>query len=86
MLWETKGVSRLVESIQILLRILSQMRMKVLGGLLLGLGIGIAGTLLFLQSLPPDAGSAEERADIAETALDKAEVVFACELTGHCVE
>ena len=37
--------------------------MRPLFGIVFGLGIGIAGTLLFLQSLPPKTGSDAERAD-----------------------
>lgn len=42
-------------------------------GILVGLGVGIAGTFLFMQSLPPEEGSTEERAEIAEEALRKAQ-------------
>ena len=40
---------------------------------LVGLGFGIAGTFLFLQSLPPDEGSVEDRAEEAELALARAQ-------------
>ena len=42
-------------------------------GIFVGLGVGIAGTFLFMQSLPPEEGSTKERAEIAEAALRKSE-------------
>ena len=45
--------------------------------ILIGLVIGVAGTSLFIQSLPPEEGSAAERAELAEAALKKAEVRIA---------
>ncbi len=40
--------------------------------LVIGLAIGIAGAILFLQSMPPKEGSAEERVDKLEVELKKA--------------
>jgi hypothetical protein len=40
--------------------------------LVIGLAIGIAGAVLFLQSMPPKEGSAEERVDKLEAELKKA--------------
>lgn len=40
--------------------------------LVIGLAIGIAGAVLFLQSMPPKEGSAEERVDKLEVELKKA--------------
>ena len=40
--------------------------------LLIGLAVGIAGAVLFLQSMPPKEGSAEERVDKLEVELKKA--------------
>ncbi len=51
--------------------------MRPFFGILIGLAIGIAGTSLFIQSLPPEEGSAVERAEIAESALKKARVRIA---------
>ena len=47
--------------------------MRQIVGPLVGLGFGIAGTFLFLQSLPPDEGSVEDRAEEAELALARAQ-------------
>ncbi len=40
--------------------------------LVVGLLVGVAGAILFLQSMPPKEGSAEERADKLEVELKKA--------------
>lgn len=40
--------------------------------LVIGLAIGVAGAILFLQSMPPKEGSAEERVDKLEVELKKA--------------
>lgn len=41
--------------------------------LVVGLLVGVAGAVLFLQSMPPEEGSAEERADKLEVELKRAE-------------
>ena len=41
--------------------------------LVVGLLVGVAGAVLFLQSMPPKEGSAEERADKLEAELKRAE-------------
>lgn len=46
--------------------------MRQIAGVVLGLGFGIAGTFLFIRSLPPDEGSAEDRAEAAELELTRA--------------
>lgn len=46
--------------------------MRPLIPLVIGLAIGIAGAVLFLQSMPPKEGSAEERVDKLEAELKKA--------------
>lgn len=46
--------------------------MRQILGLAIGLGAGIAGAVLFMQSLPPEEGSAEDRAETAESELHKA--------------
>lgn len=46
--------------------------MRSLIPLLVGLAVGVAGAVLFLQSMPPAAGSAEERAGKLEAELKKA--------------
>ena len=48
--------------------------MRQIVGLLVGLAFGIAGTFLFLQSLPPKEGSAEDRAEVAELELSRAQM------------
>jgi DNA-binding PadR family transcriptional regulator len=46
--------------------------MRPIVPLVIGLAIGIAGAVLFLQSMPPEKGSAEERAVKLEAKLKKA--------------
>lgn len=46
--------------------------MRPLIPLIAGLAIGVAGAILFLQSMPPKEGSAEERVDKLEAELKKA--------------
>jgi hypothetical protein len=46
--------------------------MRPLFPLVTGLAVGIAGAVLFLQSMPPKEGSAEERVDKLEAELKKA--------------
>jgi hypothetical protein len=45
--------------------------------LALGLTVGIVGTVLFLQSFPPPAGSLEEKLDLTERDLAKTKVLLA---------
>lgn len=42
-------------------------------GLVIGLLVGIAGAILFQQSLPPEEGSVEERLEVTEMELQKAQ-------------
>ena len=46
--------------------------MRPLIPLVIGLIVGVAGAILFLQSMPPKEGSAEERADKLEVELKRA--------------
>ncbi len=51
--------------------------MKQFAGLLLGLLVGIAGAILYTQSLPPEEGSLQEQTEMLQATLKKAEIRIA---------
>lgn len=47
--------------------------MKQFAGLLIGLLVGVAGAILYTQSLPPEEGSLQEQTEMLQATLKKAE-------------